>query len=56
MAMSIVQGGPGLPILSPVVYDYISSGHYCPEKIVDSDVPNLDVQLLLAQVYMNYIL
>lgn len=37
VATSIVQGGPGLPVLSPAVYRYISSGD---DAMADSLVPN----------------
>lgn len=47
--MSIVQGGPGLPGLARHVYEYISTGQY-PQEISDGDVPNAQVQLLIARV------
>ena len=49
MAMLIVQEGPGLPVLSPLVYECITTGKY-PKQIPNSDVLNPEVQSLIAQV------
>ena len=47
VSMSIVQGGPGLPILSPSVYECITTGRY-PDQVLDADVPHPEVQSLIA--------
>jgi hypothetical protein len=48
--MSIVQGGPGFPVLLPVLYGYISTGQYNYEFLTNSTVPDFHVQSLLAEV------
>ena len=50
MAMSILQGGPSLPIFSPVVYDYMSTNQYDPHRLSNKDVPERNVRHLLEQV------
>ncbi len=40
IATSIVQGGPGFPVLHPVVYKYITTGEYLGLVVDDSDVPD----------------
>ena len=53
VSMSVVQGGPGFPVLLPAVYEYITTGQYRPQDIWDTDVPDSQVQSLLAQVCFN---
>lgn len=48
--MSALQGGPGFPVLLPALYKYISMGQYDLEDLTDEDVPDCEVQRLLAAV------
>ena len=50
IAMSILQGGPGLPILSHHVYTYMATKKYSNLKIEIKDVPDIGVQKLLNEV------
>ena len=50
VAMSVVQGGAGLPTLLPVVYNYIAKSEYDPKEIRNSDVQFYEVQVLLDEV------
>ena len=52
VAISVVQGGPGFPVFLPVIYDYIATGEYIVKDIQDPDVPDCQVQCLLAKVYV----
>ena len=47
VATSIIQGGPGFPVLSPAAYNYLSSG-----KFIDqfSAIPDPLISSLLDQV------
>ena len=45
-----MQGGFGLPILSPHVYTYMTTGKYMDLHITDGDVPDMAVHALLTQV------
>ena len=62
VSMSVVQGGPGFPVLLPVVYDYIVKGQYSLHDIADTDIPDLEVQTLISEVckfiiiHINYII
>lgn len=51
--MSAVQGGPGLPLFLPVVYQYISTGTYSVGNVADKDVPDIHVQSLLSEVWLQ---
>ena len=52
LAISALQGGAGLPILPPTVYEYIvSKEKYSPEKLSANDVPHHGMKLLLSQVH-----
>ena len=52
VATSIVQGGPGLPVFHPAVYNYWTTGDYL-GQVVDIDaVPETQVRELLKQVRM----
>lgn len=55
LATSIVQGGPGFPVLLPALYNYIVSGKYIGEVADDSDVPDPVIRQLLKMVcfYVN---
>ena len=46
-AMSIVQGGPGFPVLHANVYNYIVTGKYIGVHTPDEDVANPTVVALL---------
>ncbi len=53
IATSIVQGGPGFPVLHPVVYKYITTGEYLGLVVDDSDVPDPFIKQLLDQVKIS---
>ena len=48
--MSIVQGGPGLPILHPCLFQYLVSGELTNLNLNDSDVPDPNVRCMLQMV------
>lgn len=50
VAMSIVQGGSGLPIFHPAVYHYLTTGVYLGQVTADDEVPDPQVRLLLNEV------
>ena len=53
--MSIVQGGPGFPVLHANVYNYIVTGKYIGVHTPDEDVANPTVVALLEEVsFKNY--
>ena len=53
VAMSIIQGGSGLPIFSQHLYSYLTSGKYINLDIKNEDVPDLGVQALLHHVIVT---
>ena len=53
VAMSIVQGGPGLPMLHPSIFHYIASNEYVSQVIDDEEVADPDVRSLLQKVIFN---
>jgi len=49
--MSITQGGCGIPFLAPPVYDYLSTGHFPSNIIIDyEDVPYPNLRFVLQKV------
>ncbi len=50
IAMSIVQGGSGIPALHPSVYNYIATGQYIGQVVNDKEVADAEVRILLEQV------
>ena len=50
IAMSIVQGGPGFPIMLPAAYHYLTTREYIGQVVKDSDVPDPFVLELLTKV------
>ena len=50
VATSIIQGGPGFPVLLPAVYNYICTGEYV-DQIAEVPIP--DVNRVLDQVSKN---
>lgn len=52
IATSIVQGGPGFPVLAPHIYEYITTGDYLNASagITIRDFPDPEVRHLLAEV------
>ncbi len=52
-AMSIVQGGSGIPAFHPSVYRYICTGTYLGVRD-DTAVPNEQVRTLLREVSHHY--
>ena len=56
VAMSIIQGGFGLPIFSQHLYSYLVTGKYVNLEINNDDVPDPAAQALLKQViYTLYV-
>ena len=49
-AMSVIQGGPGMPIFSPGIFEYLVTGQYLTRGVCDDDVPDPEVQTLLLEV------
>ena len=57
LAISALQGGAGLPILPPTVYEYIvSKEKYSPEKLSANDVPHHGMKLRFTGSYSVIIL
>ena len=54
IGMSVLQGGPGLPVFSKHLYDYITNGEYLNLNIEISDVPEPGVRILLQKVGMGH--
>ena len=54
--MSIVQGGPGFPVLHANVYNYMVTGKYIGVHTPDEDVPNPIVVALLQVSYTSWFL
>ena len=50
IAMSIVQGGSGFPVLHPAAYHYLTTGEYLGQVVDDGSVPDPQIQELLRQV------
>ena len=52
VAMSIIQGGPGFPVLSPPLFKYLSARNFHNGlEISNEDVPNDEVYVLLKKVF-----
>ena len=49
--MSVIQGGPGFPLLANAVYHYISKGEVAPVQTEDENLP-LQIKSLVNQVCM----
>ena len=54
IGMSVLQGGPGLPVLSKYLYNYLTNGEYINLDIKISDVPEPGARALLEKVCMDY--
>lgn len=52
VATSILQGGPGFPVLLPAAYNYIVTGKYVGQISNDSEVPDPLIRQLLNQIDM----
>ena len=51
MAMSALQGGPGLPVFLPAVYKYIiSKDNFSPAALTSEDIPDCGVKSLIREV------
>ena len=51
MAMSALQGGPGLPVFLPAVYKYIiSNDNFSPAALTSEDIPDCGVKSLIREV------
>lgn len=51
--MSILQGGPGLPIFAKPVYDYISAGQFMGVTVPLAEIPDPTLQFVLQRVCYN---
>ena len=49
-ALSIIQGGPGLPFFHAHVYTYLCTGVWSPTKIGLAAIPNHDLQSIVENV------
>lgn len=47
--MSIVQGGPGFPVLADATYHYMTTGETTDVKVSDEDLP-LQLKSIVTQV------
>lgn len=52
VAMSALQGGFGLPLLLPHLYDYLTMGKYTNLNVQNEDVPEPHVRILLQRVIL----
>lgn len=52
--MSIMQGGPGFPLLTDSMYHYMSKGEVVPVETEDENLP-LQVKSLINQVSNSFI-
>ena len=52
VAMSVIQGGSGLPVFSQHLYSYLTTGKYINLEIKNEDVPDLGARALLQQVIL----
>ena len=52
VAMSIVQGGRGFPVLHLCVYDYLWSGRYIGGKMTDEGIMQCSIKSLVKQVHI----
>ena len=52
IGMSIVQGGPGLPMLHPAVYQYMTTGKYLDVNMSVKGIPDAGVRILIDQVFL----
>ena len=55
MATSILQGGPGFPLLHPAAYSYICGEEYTDKFSDNADVPDPLVRDLLDRVSSLYL-
>ena len=53
IGMSVVQGGPGLPILHPAVYQYMTTGKYIDVNMSVKGIPvkTLESELSLTRYF-----
>ena len=55
IAMSILQGGFGFPVLHPTAYNYLVKGDYVGQVVNDEDVPDFQIRQLLQEVYIIFV-
>lgn len=55
VAMSVLQGQPGFPVLLLAVFEYIVSGEYSAATLTEEDAPDYEVKSLLANVWQVHI-
>ena len=48
--MSAVQGGPGFPFFSPVVFQYLTTGQCFDLKLTDDAIPDPEIRNLVSRV------
>ena len=51
--MSIVQGGPGFPVMLPAAYHYLTTKEYIGQLVDDLDAPDPQMFELLYKVSTN---
>ena len=54
--MSVVQGGPGIPMLHPAVYQYMITGKYTDIDVSVKGIPDAGVRALIDQVFLHIVL
>ena len=47
-----MQGGPGLPMLHPAVYQYMTTGKYLDVNMSVKGIPDAGVRTLIDQVFL----
>ena len=53
MAMSVCQGGSGLPFLAEPVYNYLCTGELREIEITTEDIPDPSLQFVIQKVRMK---
>ena len=56
IGMSVVQGGPGIPMLHPAVYQYMITDKYTDINVSVKGIPAAGVRALIDQVFLHIVL
>ena len=51
--MSIIQEGPGFPLLLPGIYEYMVSGNIAEIDIPDQEIPDMSIKQLVSMVCLH---
>ena len=54
IGISVLQGGPGLPVFLKHFYNYLTNGEYLNLNIKIGDIPESGARTLLEKVGMDY--